>query len=340
MKKQLLFLLLCLSISFIGQAQTPSIKFTSIPTSTEIGKILKVNYEYTAVSAGQIYAGVSLYDADDIFVSFVGGKGLNPAPAGTNLTGSLDITIPTKTLPTLDLPESYKYRIRIELRSAANAFIAGDYPQDPYNFTPAKNIVSFTSIPATTQVGTNLTVNYKYSAENAGILKFAITKNGGTNPWDFISSVAYAELNPAAAGSNLTGSFTVPIPANTVTTSSLTGNQNYRIKIELFSASNVYVTGNFDTVNYNFTQSLSTNDFDKENQITAYPNPVNSTLNLNSLDNIDNAKFSIVNTLGKNEVTSKSLNSKSIDVSGLSSGVYILSVEKDQKVKQIKFIKQ
>jgi hypothetical protein len=128
MKTKLLFLLLCASISFNGWSQTPSITITSaIPTSTLIGTDLTVNYKYTVAAAGNIWCGINVYNGTT-YVSYLGGKGLSPAVAGTDVTGTFNISIPNGTTPSANLPSPQKYYLKIELSNSTWSFLAGDYP--------------------------------------------------------------------------------------------------------------------------------------------------------------------------------------------------------------------
>lgn len=70
-------------------------------------------------------------------------------------------------------------------RCFLNTWIDGDYPATQLNFTAATAVapaISVTSIPTSIQVGTDLIVNYKYTAASAGKVSAAVTKNGRTNP--------------------------------------------------------------------------------------------------------------------------------------------------------------
>ncbi|WP_303315181.1 T9SS type A sorting domain-containing protein [Flavivirga abyssicola] len=66
-----------------------------------------------------------------------------------------------------------------------------------------------------------------------------------------------------------------------------------------------------------------------------YPNPVNDILNISSVTTIDHV--SVYNMLGKEVVRTKY---SSVDVSGLSSGVYIVKINSDNKVLTKRIIKQ
>lgn len=343
MKKQLLFLLLCASISFTSWAQ--SVTITSVLTTpVAVGTVLKVDYKYTVAADSYLYCGINLQN-DWTYVSFVAGQGLDLAVAGTDVTGSFNITIPSNTTPTANLTGLQNYKINIELKSLPTyTWIAGDYPPTQLNFTAAAAVtpaITATSIPTSTQVGTNLNINYKYTAAATGKVSVAVTKNGGTNPWDFISTVGYVELDPAAAGTDVTGTFSVPIPAETIHTSALTGNENYRVTLELKDAGGNWLAGDYSTINYNFIASSL--GIDKKNSLdglSIYPNPVSENLNIVNLDNLTNASVRIFDILGKTVDHSKTLDNNNIDVSGLNSGVYILSISSDQGTKQLKFQKK
>jgi hypothetical protein len=343
MKKQLLFLLLCASISFNGVAQ--SVTITSVISNPiAVGTVLKVDYKYTVAADSYIYCGINLQN-DWTFVSFVAGQGLDLAVAGTDVTGSFNITIPSGTIPTANLTAPQNYKIAIELKSLPTyTWIAGDYPATQLNFTAAAAVtpaISVTSIPASTQVGTNLNVNYKYTAASTGKISVAVTKNGGVNAWDYISTVGYMELDPAAAGTDVTGVFAVAIPAETTPTSALTGNENYRVTLELKDAGGNWLAGDYNNINYNFTAApLGIDKKNLVNRLSVYPNPVSDILKIANADNLVNASFSIVDILGKTVIQSNALSNNAIDVSNLSSGVYVLSVSSEDGAKQFKFQKK
>lgn len=221
MKKQLLFLLLCASISFNGMAQ--SVTITSVISNPiEIGTVLKVDYKYTVAADSYIFCGINLLN-DWAWISYVAGEGLNLAVAGTDVTGSFNITIPSGTTPTANLTAPQNYKIAIEMKSLPTyTWIAGDYPA--------------------TQL--------------------------------------------------------------------------------------------------NFTASLGVDKKNLANGLSVYPNPASEVLKIGNANNLSNASFSIVDILGKTVVQSKALNNDAIDVSNLSSGVYILSVSSEEGAKQFKFQKK
>jgi hypothetical protein len=203
--------------------------------------------------------------------------------------------------------------------------------------------ISFTSaLPSSIAVGTNLTVDYKYTIASPGYIYCGLELLGANNnEWSWISTVGGAQLDPAPAGTDRTGTFTIFIPANTAVTSSLTGAQNYKIKIELKNAAYQWITGDYPATKLNLTSNLSVDNNILDDKLSVYPNPVVDVLNIDTLKNLTNASFSIISSSGQSVVNSKSLNTNnSVDVSGLSSGIYFLSIVSDEEKKQYKFIKQ
>lgn len=93
-----------------------------------------------------------------------------------------------------------------------------------------------------------------------------------------------------------------------------------------------------DTLIINEGSTLSTNGAFVTDLIL-YPNPAKTVLNLNTLDNMTNAVYSIFDMNGRRVLNSK-LNANTIDVSGLSSGNYILRLMSGTSIKSQKFIKQ
>lgn len=69
-------------------------------------------------------------------------------------------------------------------------------------------------------------------------------------------------------------------------------------------------------------------------------NPATNILKIANANNLFNASFSIVDILGKTTVQSKALSNYAIDVSSLSSGVYVLSVSSEEGARQFKFQKK
>ena len=86
---------------------------------------------------------------------------------------------------------------------------------------------------------------------------------------------------------------------------------------------------------------LNVNEQDFIKEISVYPNPVSSTFNLKTATNdLSSLSIQIFNVIGKKVYEEKSLKSKTIDVSELSSGIYILKIINETQQKTIKLIKK
>lgn len=341
MKKTITLVLLFAITTLSGWAQ--SIEITDISPSVQAGNTLKVDYKYTYASPCKISCAVYLMSGEFgwTWVSTVVYAEVNPAAAGTNLTGTFNLVIPGDTKPTASLTGTQNYKVQPILSKLDGTWLAGDYNVNNYSITAAGIVpsVSITSIPTSTQIGTNLVVNYKYTAAAAGKVSVVVTKNGGVNPWDFISTVVFDKLDPAIAGTDVAGTFSVLIPNETTPTGSLSGNENYRVTLELKDTSDTWLAGDYATVNYNLTPSLGANDFNYS-KLAVYPNPVNNVLRLSTSSNLSDASFRILNVSGQMIQKSSKINNEQIDVSHLNAGVYILSVSSKEGNKDIKFIKK
>jgi len=75
------------------------------------------------------------------------------------------------------------------------------------------------------------------------------------------------------------------------------------------------------------------------NDLILYPNPTTSVLNLNTSQYLDNAIYSVFDLNGRRVLNAR-LDSKTIDVSSLSAGSYVLRIMDNGSVKNQKFIKQ
>lgn len=93
-------------------------------------------------------------------------------------------------------------------------------------------------------------------------------------------------------------------------------------------------------VNGTFT-TLENSNFDFDNTVNIYPNPTKDMLIINISDDFSGMKYSIYNSLGQ-EIMNKKIVSQSelkIDISKISSGTYIIKLEKNNSSKTLQFIK-
>jgi uncharacterized repeat protein (TIGR01451 family) len=90
-----------------------------------------------------------------------------------------------------------------------------------------------------------------------------------------------------------------------------------------------------------FVSSLNVQDFVFSNYFSLFPNPVENVLNISSKENIEISSVNIYNTLGQLVlVIPNAQNTKTIDVSSLTSGNYFIKINSDKGTSNTKFIKK
>jgi hypothetical protein len=197
--------------------------------------------------------------------------------------------------------------------------------------------ISFTSTITEAQIGTNVTINYQYTIPAAGNIYYAIEL---FNADAYSSTIVHGQLSPAPAGTAVAGSFVFTIPDATTQTTDLTGNFNYKIKIELSNANWDWQDGDYPDTQINLTNTpLSVNDVDSIlEQFSIYPNPAKNSIQIINFSRLKNPSIKIFNLLGK-EVLSTLNSSEIVEVSSLVNGIYILSIKTEKITKSIKFVK-
>ena len=86
---------------------------------------------------------------------------------------------------------------------------------------------------------------------------------------------------------------------------------------------------------------LGNEQFLQENHFAVYPNPVTTQINISFPKTAENAEFSLYNVLGERILQTRITTLKNtIDVSGLSSGMYIASITSNNKTTSYKIIKE
>jgi hypothetical protein len=196
--------------------------------------------------------------------------------------------------------------------------------------------IEFTSDVTTAEIGKTIKVDFKYTIPTNGYIFCGINL---LNDWTYVSYVGGGELSPATAGTDVTGSITFTIPEGTTPSSSLTGQLNYKINIELKTSTFDWLAGAYPATPINLTAaSLSTTNFEKD-LISVFPNPANDKIQLKGIENNQISQVSIVNVLGKKVFATSNLKNNSIDISNLNAGIYILSISSENSQKRIKFIK-
>ena len=198
--------------------------------------------------------------------------------------------------------------------------------------------ISFTSAELTTaEIGSTITVDYKYTIASDGYIYCAIEL---LNDWTWSANVASAELTTAVAGTDVTGSFDLTIPTGTTPTASLTGNLNYKIKIELKQDPSTYLTGEFPATQINLTAPTAGVDDvqHKLNKLSVHPNPARHSFQITNFSKLKNPSIIIFDMLGRVKY-SASNSISTIDISNFANGLYVLNINSDGLSETIQFVK-
>lgn len=110
------------------------------------------------------------------------------------------------------------------------------------------------------------------------------------------------------------------------------------------NSASIYFDYNFPIVTNTATTTiaaLNNQDFEFSNYFRLYPNPVHDVLNITTKETITISSVSIYNTLGQLVVViPNAQNTKTIDVSNLTTGNYFIKINSDKGTSNTKFIKQ
>ena len=101
-----------------------------------------------------------------------------------------------------------------------------------------------------------------------------------------------------------------------------------------------YGIPNFEDA-YNALLVLGAEDQLRAEQFAIYPNPVKTTVNISFPESITNANFTLYNVIGSEVLRATvSTGDNSVDVSQLTSGIYIANIKSDNKSNSFKLIKE
>lgn len=110
------------------------------------------------------------------------------------------------------------------------------------------------------------------------------------------------------------------------------------------NTASIYFDYNFPIVTNTATTTiaaLSRHDFEFSNYFSLYPNPVHNVLNITAKETIEISSINIYNILGQLVVViPNAKESKTVDVSSLTSGNYFIKINSDKGTSNTKFIKQ
>jgi hypothetical protein len=109
------------------------------------------------------------------------------------------------------------------------------------------------------------------------------------------------------------------------------------------NSASIYFDYNFPIVTNTATTTiaaLNNQDFEFSNYFRLYPNPVHDVLKITTKETITISSVSIYNTLGQLVVViPNAQNTKTIDVSNLTTGNYFIKINSDKGTSNTKFIK-
>jgi hypothetical protein len=341
MKKQLLLFLSFLMIStFITfKAQTGSVTIVSIQSSIEAGTNGAIEVTYTSDVACTLNVQLRETNPNETKVNFnkwIGQMNVaDLAIATTPTTVTLNYSVSGAQTSSADLATGVQYTFSFKLvgDNAEGDFAYND--GETANITTITaptsvvNSVSFISVPTEISAGSDMTANFEYTLTNEGKVKVDIRKYDGET-WLSDGLIEEDFIDPAAATSvtPVLDSKTLLVPDDTAISSSLTGDENYKIVITLYDSSWTFIMQTKSDLT--ITQSLGVNSIEEE-IFAFYPNPVENILMVKS-NNLTVKSLSIFDMTGrivKNINNTENL--KSIDVSNLSKGIYIIKTDNNKK---------
>lgn len=203
-------------------------------------------------------------------------------------------------------------------------------------------IDGFVSNPV--EQGSNVTVNLTYTANEATHYFYAgVFKRNASGGWmQTISESSGNQFLVPQTGADKTTTISLTIPPATTPSSGLANGEYYDFYVELWTQNWGTKLGTDLSSVLTIAQagSLGINTETNKKKVVIYPNPVNVALKLQKLDNMSMNYINIRNILGANVITNATLTEdNSIDVSHLSTGIYVLSIHTNSGIQQFKFCK-
>lgn len=193
--------------------------------------------------------------------------------------------------------------------------------------------------------GKNVTANLTYTANTAtDYFYIGLFKRNSSGGWlqTIVESAGNQFLVPLA-GTDISNQVTLSIPLATIPTSNLTNGEYYDLYVELWTANWGTKLGSSLSSKLAIAASgtLGVNDISLVNNLVVYPNPVSNFLNFKNTNGKIIKSLKIANILGETVYSNVNTESQNtIDVSNLSSGMYILSVTSENEIQHFKFYKK
>jgi arabinogalactan endo-1,4-beta-galactosidase len=195
------------------------------------------------------------------------------------------------------------------------------------------------------QQASAVTVNLTYSANSATHFFYvAVVKRSSSGAW--LGAIAQSTNNQflvPSVGINLTAQVSLSVPIGTTPSANLTNGEYYDVQVELQSLNwgGKIGTSISSKLNVVPSGSLGVEDALFDNNLIVYPNPVSNILSFKSADGVLIKSLKITNLLGKIVFSDDDVaKGNFVDVSNLSSGIYILSINSGVGIQQSKFNKK
>ncbi|SFC84136.1 Por secretion system C-terminal sorting domain-containing protein [Flexibacter flexilis DSM 6793] len=157
---------------------------------------------------------------------------------------------------------------------------------------------------------------------------------------DFADAGEQVVATSSSSAATLTGTFTVPATAST-------GSTRMRVSMKYNAAQTssceTFSYGEVEDYTVNIVTAFAPSTLAKSSglNITTFPNPASSVITLQADQTLESAKVRIHNTIGALMYEGEmSGTEQEINVSELSAGVYVISVQSEQGLKSFRFIKQ
>ncbi len=334
------------ALTFVN-AQTGTVNIVSIPATIEAGTSGAIEVTYTSDIACKLNITLRETKPNETSADWDSWNGqmdvAGLVATSTPTTVTFNYNIAGGQTPSSGLASGVQYTFAFKL--------VGDNAEGNFGFNDGQaanlveitapssvvNSVNFTSVPTTIAAGDDLLANFEYTLVNEGKVKVDVRKYDGDTYINNASAlVAEAFINPAAATTitPVADSKTLTIDESTPISSSLSGNENYKLVVGIYdSAWKSIMEVKRDLT---ITASLGIDDA-KEDGFAFYPNPVEDVLMIKS-NKLFAKTINIIDMTGRTiRVINNAENLKSIDVSDFKNGLYILNI--DNK-KQYKFLKK
>jgi arabinogalactan endo-1,4-beta-galactosidase len=187
--------------------------------------------------------------------------------------------------------------------------------------------------------------NLTYTANSAtDYFYVGVFKRNSNGAWlqTIVESSGNQFMVPST-GVNLTSQVTLTIPPGTTPSANLANGEYYDIYTELWTAGwgKKLGTSLSPKLTIAAAGSLGVEKKNSDKEIVVFPNPVSNVLKISNSNEMVIQSLKITNILGKAVYSDSNAEGKSlIDVSNLSSGIYILSVQSAEGTQKIKFQKK